>query len=84
MTVGGHVKSGQFYLDATLAELKEELFYDTELPSDVALVEIGKYKNDSRPTNREFSILYYTIYGCPFFLSPEEVEAVYWQNRHDI
>lgn len=84
-SAAGHVKLGQSYLETALAELKEELFYDmTELPSGITLVEICRYKNDTRKTNRENTRLFSTNYSRQFSLDPQEVERVFWQSRHEI
>ena len=65
-------------------ELREELFYEMrELPSGIALAEIARYKNDTRATNKENTCLFHTIYPGPFSTDEQEIEKVYWQNRHE-
>lgn len=84
-SVGGHVKSGQSYLEAGLDELREELFYEmTELPRGITLVEVAKYQNDSRPTNKENTYLYYCVYEGPFSHDPTEIESIEWLSRHRV
>ena len=80
-SAGGHVKLGQSYLRSAQEELKEELFYEyRELPTGVTLVEIARYKNDSRPTNKENTCLFFSIYSGPFSIDEAEIKRIYWEN----
>jgi len=88
-SVGGHVKKGQSYLQAARCELREELFFDSEeLPPEIKLDLLWNFKNDTRPTNKENSRLYATVYTGDFSLDPAEVESISWRSsswlREDI
>jgi len=81
-SVGGHVKQGQSYDEAAREETREELFYQAkELPSGLTLVEVARFPNISRSTNRERSCLFYSVFEGPFDPDPKEIKTVYWQDR---
>lgn len=89
-SVGGHVDSGQSYLEAARKELGEELFAGEELP-DIDLVEVSKYPNvttykvpgDTDSVNREISCLFYAVHNRLFKVG-EEFGRVFWENRHKV
>lgn len=84
-SAGGHVKLGQTYEQAALEELGEELFCNMrELPSGIVLVEVTRYKNDTRKTNKENTGLSYAVYDGPFSPDPEEIASIDWVSRHRI
>jgi len=83
-SAGGHVKLGQSYLNAALDELHEELFHLMELPRDISLVQIAKYKNNTRPTNKENTCLFYTVYAGPFSIDKKEIKEVYWKDFNEV
>jgi isopentenyldiphosphate isomerase len=84
-SAAGHLKLGQSYLEAALDELKEELFYEIEkLPEGIKPIEIARYKNDTRPTNKENTSLFYVVYSGPFSPDPKEIEKVFWDNPSKI
>ncbi len=92
-SAGGHVRAGQTYLEAAIEELREELFYDMkELPHGFTFNKVGElfeshtpfYKNDTRQTNKENTILFLTEYSGPFLPNPNEINKVFWQNPDDI
>ncbi|GEM_PF-1962583 len=81
-SVAGHVRPGQTYSTAALAELQEELFHQRELPSGLSVVEVARYQNDTRITNKENTALFYTVHTGPFNPDPKETDAAEFQNRH--
>ena len=84
-SAGGHVKIGQTYLEAALEELREELFHDrTDLPRGIVLNEFGRYKNDTRPTNKENTCLFVVRYSGPFSPDPAEISRVFWQDSKEV
>lgn len=84
-SVGGHVKLGQSYLEAAREELREELFYGlSELPTGIELVEVSRYKNDSRETNQENTCLFYTVYSGVLIPDPAEIKVIQWQNIYEV
>lgn len=84
-SAGGHVKLGQSYLKAAIEEVKEELFHDKdELPRGFVFHEVDRYKNDTRPTNKENTRLFITDYSGPFSPDPKEIERVFWQDPDEI
>ena len=83
-SAAGHVRLGQSYEYAARVQLKQELFAKyTELPSGITLVEIVRYQNDSRDTNRENTCLFGCDYRGEFSLG-KEVGNLYWQNRYEL
>ncbi|MDD5194022.1 MAG: NUDIX domain-containing protein [Candidatus Nanoarchaeia archaeon] len=92
-SAGGHVRSGQSYEEAAIEEAREELFYDkNELPRGFIFHKVGElfeahmpfYKNDTRPTNKENSVLFLTEYSGPFSPDPKEIEKVFWQDPEEV
>ncbi len=81
-SAAGHVRPGQTYQTAALAELQEELFHEHELPSGLTVVEVARYQNDTRPTNRENTALFYAVHPGPFNPDPNETAVAKFQNRH--
>jgi isopentenyldiphosphate isomerase len=80
-SAAGHVKSGQTYLEAAQEEAREELFYNQPaLPRTFDLHEISRYKNDTRPTNKENTALFLGYHHGDFSPDPHEIEEVFWQD----
>jgi isopentenyldiphosphate isomerase len=79
LSAGGHVKSQQSYLDAAMAETHEELFFRKDMP-DLEFEEIGRYKNDTRPNNKENTRLYVVNHPGPFFPDPHEISELTWKR----
>ncbi len=83
--VGGHVRAGETYLDAALRQYREELFHENlDLPMGVMLNELQRYKNDSRPTNKENTCLFLTQMSGPFFPDPKEISRLFWQEPEEL
>lgn len=84
-SVGGHVKKGQSYIDAAREELREELFHGSnKLLNAIQLSKVASFKNDTRKTNKENSVLFATSYTGPFFPDPKEIEIIYWKSSWEI
>src|SRR3989344_8217833 len=84
-SAGGHVRSRQTYIEAALNQLRDELFNEIgSLPTGISFKEICRYKNDTRPTNRENTRLYVASYPGPFFPDPKEIECVFWKKTVDV
>jgi len=84
VSAGGYVKTGESYREASIRELKEELFHEQELPKGVTLKKIGEYKNDTRETNKENVALFIAEYSGHFFPDPYEIKKVEWKDLDKI
>jgi len=82
--VGGHVRIGQGYIWAAYEQLQDELFHDNEIPNEIELIEIARYRNDTRETNKENTVLYQAIYAGPFNPNLDETSELIWQSRSEI
>jgi isopentenyldiphosphate isomerase len=76
---GGHLKAGDTYLSGAKRELQEELFHNHELPKEIKFKKLFKIKN-SMDQQRELKTVWSTVYPGPFYLQPEEVDELYFEN----
>ena len=76
-SAGGHVRHRQMYEEAAKTQLQDELFYQQSLPA-LILFSFEKFRNDTRETNKENSMLYGVCYQGPFFPNPKEIQRVFW------
>ncbi len=71
---GGHLASGESYLEAAKKELQEEEFHNQELPRGITFEELYKIKK-STDEDYEFNTTYRVICSGPFSHNSEEVES---------
>ncbi len=79
---GGHLNASESYLGGARRELQEELFYQKSLP-EMVLETVGKMRKDA-DQDREFDMLFRTVYAGPFFPDPQEVESFYFCNVSEL
>ncbi len=71
---GGHLTSGETYLQGALRELHEEMLVGLSLPN-VDLSPLFRLKN---AYENEFQLVYKLVYSGPFNIDKEEVEEYFW------
>ncbi len=71
---GGHLISGETYLQGALRELHEEMLVGLSLPN-VDLSPLFRLKN---AYEKEFQLVYKLVYRGPFNVDKEEVEEFIW------
>jgi isopentenyl-diphosphate Delta-isomerase len=74
---GGHLSSGDEYIEGAKRELQEEEFYNQELPQQITLEKLYNMKIFT-VDDYEFHEVYRVIYPGPFSHNPEEVEDSYF------
>lgn len=79
-SAAGHPEAGQTREEGAYAELSEELFHETELPSGLVLVEFGRYRKETRPTDKELVSAHFVVYDGQFRPFPYEIEMVHWAD----
>jgi isopentenyldiphosphate isomerase len=80
---GGHLSSGDKYIDGAKRELQEENFHEQKLPSEIEFEELFKIKK-STDNDHEFNVVYRVIYPGPFSNDPKEVEDSYFMNINSL
>ena len=75
-SAGGHVRQGQTYAEAAIAQLHDELFFQETFPN-ISIFPFGKFRNDTRETNKENSMLFVACYAGPFFQNPKEIQRTF-------
>ena len=85
VSAGGHVDSGETYIEAGYREMREELFANQTPPVPPILSEIARYLNDV-PAKRKFenTCLLYAVHPGPFTVDNEEIEEVRWVNPEEV
>ncbi|MBI4980900.1 NUDIX domain-containing protein [Candidatus Woesearchaeota archaeon] len=71
---GGHLNSGETYLQGALRELHEEMLVGLSLPN-VELSPLFRLKNIYE---KEFQLVYKLVYSGSFNIDTEEVEEYFW------
>ena len=79
-SVGGHVKSGESYLDAFIRESIEEINIDPRNVPFKFLMKLTPQKNDVSA----FMHIYLISYNQEIFYNPSDFEAHYWLSSEEI
>ena len=80
---GGHLISGDSYLQCAKKELQEEMFHKKSLPANIKFEELFKIRK-STDNNPEFITLYRITYPGPFNPDPFEVESYFFEGLDNI
>jgi isopentenyldiphosphate isomerase len=78
--IGGHLKSGETYLQGMLRELHEEMLVNSWLPG-VDITPLFKLKDEEL---KEHMIVYRLAYRGPFNINKEEVESYAFYNIKEL
>ncbi len=77
---GGHLISGETYLQGALRELYEEMLVGLSLPN-VDISPLFRLKNTPEA---EFQLVYKLVYRGPFNIDKEEVEEWFWMKVDEL
>ena len=80
---GGHLNSGESYLEGAKRELQEELFFNHRLPTNLIFKEIFKHKHFD-DNDYHWEIFYKLIYSGPFYPNPKEVDKWWFTKVNDL
>ena len=75
---GGHLNTGETYLEGAKRELFEEMFHDRPL-QEITFEELFKIQK-SAEQDSEFITLFRISHPGPFFLDPNEVESFFFED----
>ena len=81
-TPGGHVRTGETYLESAKIELEEEVFHEQELPKEISFEVLFKMKVDA--DYEHLTTVFRVVYSGPFSNFPEEVEKSFFMNINDL
>lgn len=75
---GGHTNIGESPRDTALRELREEIFFNIDMP-ELQIKNIATFLNSDLPNNNELLTIFETFYTGPFSHNSEEVaQEPFW------